>query len=208
MKTPHMKTIDMQAVPAADAYKILTGCVVPRPIAWVSTISANGVTNLAPYSFFTAASSNPPTVLFCPVTPADGRVKDTLRNIRETREFVVNMATEDMAEKMNATSAAFPPEISEFETVGLTPFAAAIVKPPRVMESPVHLECVLHDIVAVGEGAGGGHIVIGRIVMAHIAENAVDAGLHVDVSALRPISRLAGPGYAPVREAFTLKKPA
>ncbi len=202
-----MKSIDIAALPAPEAYKILIGSIVPRPIAWVSTVSADGVTNAAPFSFFTAVCSNPPTVLFCPVTPADGATKDTLRNIRETKEFVVNVATEDNVEKMNQSSAPYPAEVSEFDKVGLTPLPSLKVTPPRIAESPIHLECKLTDIVAIGEGPGGGHIVIGQVVQAHIADEACNDRLHIDIHAIKPVSRLSGSDYAPVRDNFTLARP-
>lgn len=200
--------IDVAALPPAEAYKILIGSVVPRPVAWVSTVDAAGVSNLAPFSFFTAVCSNPPTVLFCPVAPPDRPVKDTLSNIRETREFVVNVATEDNVRLMNQTSAPYAKGDSEFDKVGLTALSSTIVKPPRVGESPIHLECRLTQIVDIGPGgAGSGSIVIGQIVYAHIAEEAYSGAHHIDISKIKPVSRLAGTDYAPVREIFSIDRP-
>lgn len=204
----NMLGFDISKLPSQDAYRIIIASVVPRPIAWVSTISAAGITNLAPFSFFNGVCSDPPAVLFCPTTPADREVKDTLRNIRETRQFVVNIVTESNVTKANETSATFPYGVSEFAEAGLTPLKSAVVRPPRVAESPIHLECELIQIVTVGEPhPGSGNIVIGRLVYAHIAEEAWDAKRHIDISKIKPVSRLAGNDYAPVREIFTLKRP-
>jgi flavin reductase (DIM6/NTAB) family NADH-FMN oxidoreductase RutF len=191
-----------------EAYKILVGAVVPRPVAWVSTISDAGITNLAPFSFFNGVCSDPPALLFCPVTPADREVKDTLRNIRETRQFVVNVVTEWNVEQANQTSAPYPPDKSEFEAARLTPLKSAIVRPPRVAESPIHLECELLQIVPVGDPRpGSGNVVIGKLVYVHIAEEAWDTNRRIDIQKIKPVSRLAGNDYAPVRDVFTLKRP-
>jgi len=203
-----MVAMDISKLPAQEAYRLLVGAIVPRPIAWVSTISAAGITNLAPFSFFNGVCSNPPAVLFCPVTPADREAKDTLRNIRETRQFVVNIVTESNVAQANETSAPYPPDVSEFTAVGLTPLPSIVVRPPRVAESPIQFECELMQIVKVGEPRpGSGNIVIGRLVYAHIAEEAWDANHHIDLHKINPVSRLAGNDYAPVRDIFTLKRP-
>jgi flavin reductase (DIM6/NTAB) family NADH-FMN oxidoreductase RutF len=204
-----MMGIDISKLPAQEAYKILLGAVAPRPIAWVSTISAAGVTNLASFSFFNGICSNPPAVLFCPSNPVDREVKDTLHNVRETRQFVVNIVNESNVEKANLTSATYPFGVSEFEEVGLTPLESAVVRPPRVAESPIHLECELMQIVEVGEPApGSGNVVIGRVVYAHVAEEAWnDARHHIDIGKIQPVSRLARNNYAPVREVFSIKRP-
>jgi flavin reductase (DIM6/NTAB) family NADH-FMN oxidoreductase RutF len=204
-----MTGIDISKLPAQEAYKILLGAVAPRPIAWVSTISAAGVTNLAPFSFFNGICSKPPAVLFCPSNPVDREVKDTLRNVRETRQFVVNIVTESNVEKANLTSATYPFGVSEFAEVGLTPLESVVVRPPRVAESPIHLECELIQVVEVGEPApGSGNVVIGRVVYAHVAEEAWNGERHhIDIEKTKPVSRLAGNNYAPVREVFSLKRP-
>jgi flavin reductase (DIM6/NTAB) family NADH-FMN oxidoreductase RutF len=202
-----MAEIDVTQLSPPDAYKILIGSVVPRPVAWVSTVSPAGVNNLAPFSFFTAVCSNPPTVLFCPVTPQDLKVKDTLQNIRDTGVFVVNVATEALVEKMNQTSAPYAPDVSEFAAVGVTPAASRVVQAPRVAESPVSLECRLTQIVPVGDGTpGSGHVVIGQVVFAHIDDAVLDGG-RILTDRLQPVSRLAGTDYAPVREIFALPRP-
>jgi len=204
-----MTGIDISKLPAQEAYKILLGAVAPRPIAWVSTINAAGVTNLAPFSFFNGICSKPPAVLFCPSNPVDREIKDTLRNVRETRQFVVNIVTESNVEKANLTSATYPFGVSEFEEVGLTPLESVVVRPPRVAESPIHLECELIQIVEVGEPTpGSGNVVIGRVVYAHVAEEAWNgARHHIDIGKIKQVSRLAGNNYAPVREVFSLQRP-
>lgn len=205
----NMIPLDIAQMATPDAYKILIGSVVPRPIAWVSTVDGEGRTNLAPFSFFTAVCSHPPTILFCPVTPADQKTKDTLHNIRTMKEFVVNIVTEDNVHAMNQTSANYPADVSEFDAVGLTPVASMKIAPPRVAESPIQLECVLNQIVNIGgDAAGSGHIVIGQIVQAHVDENAFDlASGSIDTSKIKPVSRLSGTHYAPVRDIFSISKP-
>jgi flavin reductase (DIM6/NTAB) family NADH-FMN oxidoreductase RutF len=170
---------------AGSFYKLLTSVVVPRPIAWVSTRSAGGVDNLAPHSFFTVSCVDPPMVQFTSV----GK-KDSLRNVSETREFVVCLAGEPMFEKINATATDFPSEISEFSSVGLTPEPSATVAPSRVAESPVALECELHANIELGNST----VVIGRVTHA-----AIDSDVFVtdergntlpDVRRLAPLARL------------------
>src|ERR1700676_306737 len=201
--------MDIAKLPDKEAYRILIGAIVPRPIAWVSTISAAGITNLAPFSFFDGVCSSPPALLFSPSTPADREVKDTLRNIREPRQFVVNIVTESNVAQANQTSASYPPDVSEFAAAGLTPLPSAVVRPPRVAESPIHLECELLQIVPVGEvRPGSGNVVIGRLVYAHVAEPAWDTNRHIDINKIKPVSRLAGNDYAPIRDIFTRKRPS
>jgi len=203
------KWIDMtlSTLPTGEVYKLLIGAVVPRPIAWVSTVSAYGIANLAPFSFFNAVCSNPPTLLFCPVNHPDGREKDTLRNIRQTQEFVVNVATENVVKALNQTSANYPSDISEFAQAGVTPIPSSLVAAPRVEESPIQFECKLVQVVDVGDGSNGsGHIVIGRIVYAHFDARVYQAG-KISIEALKPVGRLAGNSYCPVREVFDLARP-
>lgn len=135
-------TIDPGATSARDVYKLMVGAIVPRPIAFVSSLSAEGVPNLAPFSFFTAISANPPVICFSPmVRGSDGSTKDTLQNVRATREFVVNIVSESFARKMNICSTEFPPEVDEFLASGLTAVPSCIVKPARVKESLVNMKC-------------------------------------------------------------------
>ncbi|GAA1382069.1 flavin reductase family protein [Pseudonocardia kongjuensis] len=170
---------------AGPFYKLLTSVVVPRPIAWVSTRSADGVDNLAPHSFFTVSCVDPPMVQFTSV----GK-KDSLRNVSETREFVVCLAGEPMFEKINATGTDFPAEISEFASVGLTAEPSTAVTPCRVAESPVALECVLHSAIELGNST----VVIGRVVNAAIDDDVFTTDAHghtlPDVRRLAPLARL------------------
>jgi flavin reductase (DIM6/NTAB) family NADH-FMN oxidoreductase RutF len=185
----------------------MIGSIVPRPIAFVSSQSPEGALNLAPFSFFTGVSANPPTILFCPmVRGSDSKTKDTLRNISATREFVVNVVSERFAEEMNLTSAEFPPEISEFAESGLTPVPSEKVKPPRVLESPINMECRLNQIVTVGAEPLGGSVVIGEIILFHIADDLFD-NFRIDLEKLAPIGRLAGSSYCRVTDIFDLIRP-
>ena len=148
-----------------EAYKILIGSILPRPIAWVSTMNENGNLNLAPYSFFTVASSRPMTLVFCPQLSASGTKKDTLHNVEAVPEFVVNITNEDTAEQMNMTATVLPPDQSEFEWAGLTPAPSETIRVPRVVEAPISFECRLKRIVTLGEEPGGGSAVFGEGTM-------------------------------------------
>lgn len=202
-----MTELDVSKLSVADAYKLLVGAIVPRPIAWVSTISKKGQPNLAPFSFFNGVCSNPPSLLFCPVNHPDGREKDTLRNIRETNQFVVNIASEDLVQQMNQTSGNYPPNINEFEEAGLAQAASKLVKPPLVKDSPASFECEVLQIVQVGPGGtGSGHVVIGKILYAHFADGVYKDG-RISIETLKPVARLGGPNYCAVRETFALDRP-
>ncbi|MCH7527529.1 MAG: flavin reductase family protein, partial [Planctomycetes bacterium] len=151
-------------------FHTLLSCVLPRPIAFVSTLSAEGIPNLAPFSFFNGLGSNPPAVMFSPCTRADGTEKDTVNNLRVRPEFVVNVVPDGIREAMNQASAQYPSEVNEFEAAGFTPLASKLVAPPRVAESPVHMECKLVQIVSVGEGPLSANVCIGEIVCFHVAD--------------------------------------
>ncbi|TDL35259.1 flavin reductase family protein [Jeotgalibacillus sp. S-D1] len=188
-----------------EAYKLMIGAILPRPIAFVSTIDAKGIPNLAPFSFFTAISAEPMLICFSPMRNGeDGSKKDTLINIEETKEFVINIVSEDLAEQMNDCAANFPADLDEFEQVGLTKAQSSTVLPPRVHESRIHLECVLHEVLHFGEQPGSGSLVIGKVQHIH-----VDDGLYfdgkIDSKALQPIGRLAGQVYTkPMSDTFEL----
>jgi flavin reductase (DIM6/NTAB) family NADH-FMN oxidoreductase RutF len=200
-----MELIPADAPPGA-VYKLLTGAVVPRPIGWVSTVDAKGQPNLAPFSFFNAVCSRPPTLLFCPsVRSTDANPKDTLNNLRQTGEFVVNIVTQELAEAMNKTATELPAEVDEFSYAGLSAAPSLVVAPPRVAESPVHFECRLNQIIQIGDGGlGAGWIVIGEIVHLHVDERVLLPNYKIDTAALQPIGRLAGPHYACINETFEL----
>lgn len=198
--------IEPQAMPVADRYGLMISSILPRPIAWVSTISPEGKTNLAPFSFFTGICAEPMTVCFAPVRNRHGKKKDTLINIEGTRQFVINVVTEESAQVMNQTSADYPYGVSEFEKVGLTPLPSIKVRPPAVKESPIHFECELQQIVTISEGPLGGNLVIGRVVYVRVDDRLWKDG-KVSRKDLKPIGRMEGAWYAKVTDAFELPRP-
>ena len=200
-------SIDTKEIPLQDRYKLLIGSIVPRPIGFVSTISTSGAKNLAPFSFFNGVCSDPMAVLFCPVIrSSDGQEKDTLKNIKATKEFVVNIVSEEFADKMNQCSAEYPPEIDEFKESGLTPAPSTIVKPYLVKEAKVNMECRLIQIVELGKKPGAGSIVIGEVVYFHAREDVYKDG-KIILSNLKPVGRLGGTEYCRVTDIFSLPRP-
>jgi flavin reductase (DIM6/NTAB) family NADH-FMN oxidoreductase RutF len=188
-------------------YKLMIGAIVPRPIAFVSSISPEGTLNLAPFSFFTGVSANPPVICFSPmIRGSDGKRKDTLNNIEATREFVVNIVSEDFAERMNVCSTEFPPEVDEFQQSGLTAIPSSLVKPPRVKESRIHLECQLLQVVHVSPRPLGGSLVLGQVLCFHVADELWE-DFRVDPDKLRPIGRMGGPTYTRTTDRFDLLRP-
>lgn len=191
-----------------DLYKVLLSSVLPRPIAFVSTISSNGVLNLAPFSFANAVCANPPAVMFAPANLGDGSAKDTVRNLREVGEFVFNVVPYELGEAMNETSHPFPPEVNEFEAAGLTPLPSRFIRPPRVAESPVQMECRLLQIVTIGEGPYAGNVCIGEVICFHVASGFMLPDGLVDAEKLDLIGRLGGSDYAATRERFSMPRPS
>ncbi len=190
-----------------DIYKLMIGSIVPRPIALVSTVDENNVRNLAPFSYFTACSANPPVVVFCPMLrPVPPMAKDTLRNVIATREFVVNIVSEEFVGGMNATAAQVGPEVDEFELSGLTPIASELVKPPRVAESHVHMECRLRQVVHVSDQPGGGSLVLGEVLRFHVREDFIE-NFRIDPDKLHAVGRMAGSTYARTTDRFELERP-
>lgn len=199
--------VDPKAAGWLDTYKLLIGAIVPRPIAFVSTLSPDGIPNLAPFSFFTAVSANPPVICFCPMRRRGPLPhKDTLHNITRTREFVVNVVSEEFAEQMNITSGEYPPEVNEFEAAGLTALASDLVKPPRVKESHVQMECKLYLLIEVGGGDGSGNLVLGEVVRFHIEDQYFD-DFRIDPGKLRPIGRMGGTTYTRTTDRFDMTRP-
>lgn len=200
-------TIDPAREDPRNLYKLMIGSIVPRPIAFVATLSGDGVRNLAPFSFFTGVSANPPVICFAPmIRSSDGGKKDTLRNIEATREFVVNIVSEDFAAQMNMCAAEFPPEVDEFTQSGLTAVPSEVVAPPRVAESRIQFECRLVQVVEVSPRPLGGSLVLGEIVRAHVAEELFD-DFRIDPDRLRPIGRMGGFTYTRVTDRFDLVRP-
>jgi flavin reductase (DIM6/NTAB) family NADH-FMN oxidoreductase RutF len=197
---------DMETLPPQDRYKILTASVVPRPIAWITSRSRAGAVNAAPFSFFNAMGSDPPTVVIG-IMPRDGRLKDTAANIIETGEFVVNLVSEANAEAMNVTCIDAPPGIDELELAKLTPVPSRSVGPPRIGEAPVSFECRMLTSLVTGPLQT---IVVGRVVCAHVDDRFVlDAKrCHLDTAGLHLIARMHGSGvYARSRDQFEMKRP-
>jgi flavin reductase (DIM6/NTAB) family NADH-FMN oxidoreductase RutF len=191
---------DPEKLDATACYKLLIGSVVPRAIAWVSTLSTEGVANLAPISFFTVVSRKPPMVSLTMQPKAGGlELKDTLVNIRDTKEFVVNIPTLRLTNAMHASSTAFPSEVDEFEEVGLRKAASDLVKPWRVAEAPLSMECRLERLLPMGDVSD--HLVIGRIVRFHIADELALENGRIDTAGLRPVGRLAAE-YALIENVF------
>jgi len=204
-------SLDPSQFEPRQVYKLMTGIIVPRPVALVSTVDSNGVHNLAPFSFFSGVGSNPPTVLFCPAiraldaTHADIR-KDTLRNVEETGEFVINVVSEAIAAAANATAADVPPEVDEFVLAGLTPQASEVVRPARVAESPAQMECKLLQVIYTSREPGGGVIVLGEVVRFHVRKSLVD-DFRVDPAGLDALGRMAGSTWTRTRDLLEFTRP-
>jgi len=197
--------INPDSLQQSEIYKLMTGAIVPRPIGWISTVDENGLPNLAPFSYFNAVSSKPPHLMFCPgIRGTDDSIKDTLTNVRQTEEFVVNIVTEALAEAMNITATELPPDVDEFEYAGLESTPSEVVKVPRVKASPIHFECKMTQIVEVAPEPGGGVIVIGRIVHIHVNEAVLMDDYKINIEALQPIGRLAGSYYSRVNDLFKM----
>ncbi len=187
-------------------YKLFVTFVQPRPIAFVSTMSADGRRNLAPYSFYNMMSANPPIVVFGPSITRTGRRKDTLLNIEATREFVIATVTAPIAERMNVCSVEFDHGVSEFEKSGLTPIPAKKVGASLVKESPVNIECVLREIKSFGDGPGAGQMVIGEIVAVHVDDAVLaDGSLTCDPARLQAVGRMGGSLYTTTTDLFSLE---
>ena len=200
-------SINVKEISFQDRYKLLIGSIVPRPIGFISTVSPKGIYNLAPFSFFNGVCSEPMAVLFCPVIRAsDGQEKDTLKNIKITKEFVANIVSEEIAEKMNQCSAEYPYGVDEFKESGLTPEPAKIVKPPLVKEAKINMECKLLQLVEIGNKPGGGTVVIGEVVYYHVKEDIYKDG-KIILNGLKPVARLGGTDYARVTDIFSIPRP-
>ena len=187
--------------------RVLTGVVVPRPIALVSTVSPEGVVNLAPFSFFNAIAYDPPTLVLGISRSAGWKAKDTLANIEATCEFVVNVVVDDIAAAMNATAAEYPADVDEFQVSGLTAAPSDVVRPPGVAESPVNMECRLNQVIPIGGEEPSAHaLVIGEIALMNIRDDVI-SGHRIDHSRLKPVGRLAGNMYCDTSDTYELARP-
>lgn len=187
-----------------DPYKLATGLIVPRPIGWIGTLSEAGIANLAPFSFFNCISGNPPMFAF---SAGRGTRRDTLDNVRSTPEFTINIVSEEVVRAMNETSASVDAEVDEFELVGLTKATSTHIQPPMVAECKANIECVVTDIVEVGDPRAGNALVIGEGVFFHIEASLLD-GTRIDQAELRAIGRHAGNSYSRATDLFDLERPA
>ncbi|MGW6384908.1 flavin reductase family protein [Peribacillus butanolivorans] len=195
--------IDPETLTPKEIYKLLIGSVVPRPIAWVSTVSRNGVYNLAPFSFYNVVSRNPPMLgisIGTGVGERNGTEKDTLTNIRSEKDFVINVVSNKVANQMHLSSGNFQPEVDEFKSVNVTPMESKIVKSPLIMEADIKMECRLEKIIELGSD----HLVIGRLVQYHIIDDLYCDG-KVNIGKLQPVGRLAG-NYNLVENIFLLPR--
>ena len=198
----------MKIIPAdfPNFNRVLTGVVVPRPIALVSSVSEGGAVNLAPFSFFNAVAYSPPTVVLGISRQADWKEKDTLANIEATGEFVVNVVSDEIAAAMNATAAEYPADVDEFAVSGLTPLASETVRAPAVAESPVNMECRLNQTIPLGDPKTGNALVIGEITLMRVRDDVID-GRRVNHARLKPVGRLAGDMYCHTHEVYGMKRP-
>lgn len=187
-------------------HELFMSAILPRPIAFVSTIGDDGVFNLAPYSSFAPIGLMPALVCLHISWKTGGQKKDTLVNIESTKEFVINIVNESLAEAMNQTGLEYPPEVDEFTEVGLTPAKSEVVKPPLVAESPVNMECKLNQILEFGTVPSGGHVVIGEVILVHVKDELWN-GVDIDVSKLKPIGRLGAQLYCRMTDIFEMKIP-
>jgi flavin reductase (DIM6/NTAB) family NADH-FMN oxidoreductase RutF len=187
--------IDPSELLVSDVNRLLLHCVSPRPIAFTSTVSPDGIPNLAPFSYFTLGGANPPSIVISPLTGKAGEPKDTLRNIEMTGEFVINVVTYGMREKMNLSSLKYPFGVSEWQDAGFTPVTSDKVAPPRILESPLGMECRLYKIVKHGMGPLSANYVIGEVIYFHISRSIMPDGV-IDPSKIDYLARLGGDWYA------------
>ncbi len=192
-----MLRIDPTQIATKDLHQFMLGAVAPRPIAFASTISSEGIPNLAPYSFFNAFSSNPPIVIFSSNRRvANNTTKDTLKNVQDTREVVINVVSHSIVRQAALTSVEYAADVNEFEKAGLTPLASELIKPFRVAESPVHMECVVEQIIPLGDQGGAGNLIVCRIVLMHIAEEVLTDKGRIDPHKIDLMARMGRFYYA------------
>jgi len=202
------ESFDCTKLSPSEAYRLLTHCVAPRPIAFVSTLSPEGEPNLAPFSYFMAGGTHPPSVAFSPNTNRNDQPKDTLRNIEATGEYVINVVNYGMREGINLTAAELPYGVSEWDSAGFTPAPAVKVRPDRVAQSLIAMECRLYQIVPHGQGSAAANYVIGEVIYFHVAQHLFVNG-EIDPTRVDYISRMGGDWYARANDAsmFELRRP-
>lgn len=201
-----MLSIDPSQITEREIYKFLIGSIIPRPIAFVTTMSKGGIRNGAPFSYFTIVSANPP-LLSLSIQRSQGKLKDTARNILESKEFVVHIVDELNVEKVNQTAASLPPDQSEIDFANLTPIESMKITVPGIRESKIRMECKLEQSIELGgTDAPSCDLIIGKIVQFHIQDDLYDKG-RIDPSGLGAVSRLAGNDYAKIGEIFTIERP-
>ena len=197
---------DIQNTESSALYKLLTGTVIPRPIAWVATVDENGIDNLAPFSFFNVVSEDPPHIMFSTVRTGN-KNKDTLNNILANQQFVANLVTEDVVEQMNTTSQSVAADVNEFELANVTPIESIYIKPKRVKESLVQFECeMVHHYFIEKHQNGGACIIIGKIITMHIDDSILMENHKIDLEKYKPVARLAGSNYSKLGELFSIKR--
>jgi flavin reductase (DIM6/NTAB) family NADH-FMN oxidoreductase RutF len=199
--------IDLTQTDDLTVYRVLIGVVTPRPIAWVTTVDSQDRVNLAPFSFFNAFGGSPPVVVFAPNRKRDGSKKDTLLNVEATGEFVLNAAVADLADRMSLSSKELPFGDSEVELTGLSTLPSLRVRPPRLRESPVHMECRLRQVLQFGEGVASANLVIGEVALIHVSDELLDAKGLIDPAKLQTIGRLGGDWYCRTTDRFEMKRP-
>jgi flavin reductase (DIM6/NTAB) family NADH-FMN oxidoreductase RutF len=199
--------IDVARAEVVEVYRLIVDIVTPRPIAWVTSLDREGRVNLAPFSFFNAFGSNPPVVVFSPTLRRDGSKKNSLLNVEATGEFVLNAAVEPLAAQINETSREIPHGESEADRAGLALIPSEKVKPPRVAESPVHMECRLVQIVPIGNRPLSANLVIGEVLVIHVKDDLFTESGRIDPRKLRTIARLGGDDYCRTTDLFEMKRP-
>ena len=205
-----IKSFDPEFLETRDLHRLLLSAVAPRPIAFASTIDAKGNVNLSPFSYFNVFSSNPPILIFSPSRRVrDNTTKHTLQNAEETKEVVINMVDYSIVELMSKSSNEYAKGVNEFTETGLTEVSSLKVKPPRVLESPVSFECVVDNIISLGENGGAGQLVIAKVVHIHVNSELLDSNNQIDPTKLDLVARLGGDWYSRVTKEsmFTITKP-
>ncbi|WP_447553605.1 flavin reductase family protein [Vreelandella sp. EE22] len=198
--------IEDDTLSAGTLYRLLSGSICPRPIAWVATQDQEGNANLAPFSFFNVASVNPPVLAFSPLLDGEGKAKDTLNNIEAVGECVVHVGSEDLIESLNATSATFASNEDEFKLAGLEKAAMPGVEVPRIKNAPIAFGCKRYDVIRFGDKPLAGALILAQVVSIHVDDRIWD-GRHVDMEILKPTGRLAGNDYVRITDRFIIERP-